>query len=83
MVSEHPMIHDFSSPEFDEAIKASVARAVKETLAAGVPIFYLDSASGLDIMEHPDGRKFEIRWVPGAPRDRNYEVLRELGKNAA
>jgi len=78
------MTHDdIFSDEFDEAIRAAGARARRETLAAGVPVFYLDSASGLDIMEHPDGRKFEIRWVPGAPRDRNYEVLRELGKNAA
>ncbi len=77
------MIHDFSSPEFDEAIKASSARARQEALDAGVPVFYLDSASGLNIMEQPDGRKFEIRWVPGAPRDRNYEVLRELGRSAA
>ena len=75
--------HDFSSAEFDEAVKAAVAEAVRETLAAGVSIFYLDSASGLDIMELPDGRKFEIRYVPGAPRDQNYEVLRELNDAAA
>jgi hypothetical protein len=31
----------------------------------------------------PDGRKFEIRFIPGAPHERNYEVLRELGKSAA
>jgi len=74
---------DFSSEKFDEAVKAAVARAVQETLAAGVPVFYLDSASGLNIMEQPDGRKFEIRWVSGAPRDRNYEVVRELGRTAA
>jgi hypothetical protein len=75
--------HDFSSPEFDEAVKAAVAEAVRETLAAGVSIFYLDSASGLEIMELPDGRKFEIRYIPGAPRDQNYEVLRELSDAAA
>jgi hypothetical protein len=34
-------------------------------------------------MELPDGRKFEIRYVPGAPRDQNYEVLRELNDAAA
>ena len=50
---------------------------MQETLDA-VPIFFIDSASGLNIMEEPDGRKFEIRWVPGAPRDCNYEVVREL-----
>jgi len=82
MVDEIPM-SDILSDEFDQAVKAAGARAVQETLAAGVPIFYLDSASGLNIMEQPDGRKFEIRWVPGAPQDRNYEVLRELGRTAA
>jgi len=74
---------DFSSEEFDEAVKAAGARARRETLEAGVAVFYLDSASGREIMELPDGRKFEIRYIPGAPGDQNYEVLRELGEAAA
>ena len=71
------------SDEFAAAVVSAGARARKETLEAGVPVFYRDSASGLDLMEYPDGRKFEIRFVPGAPRDRNYEVLREIGRSAA
>jgi hypothetical protein len=47
-------------------------------LAAGLPVFYLDK-DGLDVMEQPDGRRFEIRWIPGAPSGSNYEVLGELG----
>ena len=33
---------------------------------------------GLNVMEQPDGRKFEIRWIPGAPSGSNYEILCEL-----
>jgi len=29
-------------------------------------------------MELADGRRFEIRWIPGAPSGQNYEILREL-----
>ncbi len=47
------------------------------TLAAGLPVFYLDR-QGLNVMEQPDGRKFEIRWISGAPSGSNYEVIREL-----
>jgi len=34
-------------------------------------------------MELPDGRRFEIRWIPGAPGGQNYEVVRELKTRAA
>ncbi len=57
--------YDFDSPEFDEAVRAAGHKAFLETLAAGLPVFYLDS-DGLNVMEQPDGRKFEIRWLPGA-----------------
>jgi hypothetical protein len=65
------------------AFQAAAAQARADSLAAGVPIFYRDSATGLEVMEQPSGRKFEIRYIAGAPRDRNYEVLRELGRSAA
>src|SRR5260370_22597656 len=51
--------------------------AFEETLAAGLPLFYLDD-EGLNVMEQPDGRRFEIGWIPGAPSGENYEVLREV-----
>jgi hypothetical protein len=71
-------------PLFDEAaVQGAIKKAIEETLRAGVPVFYRDSETGLEVMEQPDGRKFEIRYIPGAPRDRNYEVLRELARNAA
>lgn len=60
----------------DAILATSEARL--ETLRAGVPVFYRDAERNLDLLEQPDGRKFEIRFIPGAPRDRNYEILREI-----
>jgi len=34
-------------------------------------------------MERADGRRFEIRWLPGAPSGENYEIIRELAAHAA
>jgi hypothetical protein len=76
-----PMQYDFASAEFDEAVGAAGRRAFEATLAAGLPVFYLDR-DGLNVMELPDGRKFEIGWIPGAPSGGNYEVLRELKPHA-
>jgi hypothetical protein len=73
---------DIRSKEFDEAVRAAGHQAFLDTLAAGLPVFYLD-AEGLDVMEQPDGRRFEIRWIPGAPAGENFEILRELKARAA
>jgi len=35
------------------------------------------------VMELPDGRRFEISWIPGAPSGSNYEIVRELKVRAA
>jgi len=72
----------FGSPEFDEAIRTATHQAWQETLDAGRPVFYL-TQDGLELMQYPDGRKFEIRWIPGAPAGHNYEVIRELKSDAA
>ena len=63
---------EFSSEEFTAALIAAGARAVQETLKAGVPIFYWDWKRNLDVMEKPDGRKFEICFIAGAPREIPY-----------
>ncbi len=73
----------FFDDEFKAAVRLAGARARIETLQAGIPVFYRDIRRNLDIMEHPNGRKFEIRFLDGAPGDRNYEVLRELDETAA
>lgn len=72
---------DIHSEEFHRFVAEAGERARLETLAAGVPVFYLDD--GLDVMEQPDGRKFEIRWIPGAPGAENYEIVREVTARAA
>ncbi len=77
-----PVAYDFGSKEFDEAVRAAGHQAFLETLAAGLPVFYRDD-DGLNVMQYPDGRKFEIRWVAGAPSGENYEVVRELTAHGA
>jgi len=74
--------YDFGSDEFDEAARNAGRRAFEETLAAGLSVFYRDD-DGLNVMEQPDGRRFEIRWIPGAPSGGNYEIIREMNARAA
>jgi hypothetical protein len=74
---------DILSEEFTRKVIEACGQARRETLAAGIPVFYRDKETGLDIMEQPDGRRFEIRYIPGAPRDRHFEVIREIVAPAA
>jgi hypothetical protein len=74
---------EFSTEKFTAMAVEAVRRARIENLKAGVPVFYFDWDRSIDIMELPDGRKFEIRYIPGAPGDSNYEVIRELDEAAA
>ncbi len=73
----------FFPQEFTAAIVSAGARARLETLKAGVPVFYRDWKLNLDVMEQPDGRKFEVFFITGAPRETNYRVIRELDETAA
>ena len=74
---------DILSPEFTREAEAAWDRARNQALARGVPVFYRNDRTGLEIMEHPDGRRFEIRFIAGAPRGRNFEIVRELARTAA
>lgn len=74
---------DILSPEFTREAEATWDRARNQALARGVPVFYRNDRTGLEIMEQPDGRRFEIRFIPGAPRGRNFEIIRELARTAA
>jgi hypothetical protein len=76
------IVYDFGSIEFDDAVRAAGRKAFAETRAAALPVFYID-ADRLNVMERGDGRRFEIRWLPGAPSGENYEVVRELTVHAA
>lgn len=73
--------YEFGSKEFDDAVWAAGHQAFLETLAAGLSVFY--TSNGLNVMEQPDGRRFEIRWRPGAPAGENYEVIREITARVA
>jgi hypothetical protein len=66
--------------EFVAALISAGRQARLETLRAGVPVFYWDSNLNLDIMEQSDGRRFEIRFIPGGTRETNYEIVGELGR---
>ena len=63
------------SDEFARAAGAAGDQARRDALARGVTVFYRDPVLGVDVMEQPDGRRFEIRYIPGAPGDRNFEVV--------
>ena len=74
---------DILSDEFAAQAAAAGNRARLDALARGVPVFYEDRQSGLEIMEQPDGRRFEIRFIPNASSDQNYEIIREIAAPAA
>ncbi len=74
---------DILGHEFTREAEAAWDRARNEALARGVPVFYRNDRTGIEIMEQPDGRRFEIRFIPGAPRGRNFEIIRELAQTAA
>ena len=77
-----PVTYDFGSDEFDCAVRAAGRKAFDEARASGIPVFYIDT-DGVNVMERSDGRKFEVRWLSGAPSGENYEVIRELTAHAA
>jgi hypothetical protein len=62
---------------------AAGKRARFQVLEHENPVFYQDEETGIEIMEQPDGRKFEIRYIPGAPRFQNYGVVLELLRSSA
>lgn len=77
----HPIPYSHSD-EFDQKVREAGLRAIEETLACGVAVFYRDSTTGIEVMEQPDGRFFEIRYNSGAPRERIYDIIRELPPGA-
>jgi hypothetical protein len=70
------MTVDIFSDEFARLVAKATDGARRELLSSGVEVVYRDNLTGIDILERPDGRCFEIRFLPEG--DPNYEVLREL-----
>ncbi|HTA46812.1 MAG TPA: hypothetical protein VK789_30420 [Bryobacteraceae bacterium] len=68
---------DILSREFTHEAEAAWDRARDQALARGVPVFYRNHRMGIEIMEQSDRRHFEIRFIPGAPRGPNFEIIRE------
>jgi hypothetical protein len=74
---------DILSDEFAEAAWAAGNRARQNALNQGHSVFFQDE-DGRYLMEQPDGKRFEIRFRPGASRDGDdYEIVRELPAAAA
>lgn len=69
--------------EFTRQAEAAWDRARDGALSRGLPLFYRDHKTSIEIMQHPDGRRFEIQFIADAPRGRNYEIVRELSSSAA
>ena len=65
-----------------EAAPAAWNRARQDALNQGHSVFFEDD-DGRYLMEQPDGKRFEIRFRPGAPGEENYEIVRELPATAA
>jgi hypothetical protein len=71
------MAMNFSSPEFDAMLEEVGRKARSEALAEGHPVVYADEC-GCFVQELPDGRKYEIRFHPGAPPESHIERMREI-----
>lgn len=70
------------SDEFAAAAAMAGLTARQEALAAGHAVVFRDEL-GRYVREMPDGRLFEIRFLPGQPRESHIEVLGELSTAAA
>jgi hypothetical protein len=69
--------------QFVDSAISIFARASQETLDAGVPIFYRDPESGMDVMERPDGSRFQVLFLSNAPLEDHYQIVRQLNRTAA
>jgi hypothetical protein len=74
---------DILSKEFAEGVADVTRNARNESLALGLSVFYREAETDRDMMELPDGRRFQIRLIPGASRGTNYEIIREISADAA
>lgn len=64
--------------EFLRAAQTAVREARAESFRLGLSVFYTDEETGHHMMEQPDGRRFLIEFIPGASREENYKIIREV-----
>jgi hypothetical protein len=67
--------------EFAERAALAGLRARQKALAQGHPVVFRDDL-GRYIEEFPDGRRLEVRFVPGIPRESHLKVVGELPAGA-
>ena len=65
------------SDEFAEAAAAAGLRARQTALTAGHSVVFVDEC-GRYVEEFPDGRRVEVRFRPGTPRESHLHMVREL-----
>ena len=83
MIRSEMATPDILGKEFAEGMADATRRARAESVSLGLPVFYRDAETDCDMMELPDGRRFQVRLIPGAARGHNYEVIREIAADAA
>lgn len=64
--------------EFLRAAQTAAREARAESFRLGLSVFYTDHETGHHMMEQPDGRRFVIEFIPGASREENHKIIREV-----
>ncbi len=72
---------DVFTDEFARMAAEATSRARSELLANGIDVVHFDRDAGIDVLERPDGRRFEIRYLQQG--DPNYEIVSELPNRRA
>jgi hypothetical protein len=58
---------DVFGEEFERQVQEAGRAAFQDSPARGLHVFYRDRETGLDLMGLPDGRRFEIEYIPDVP----------------
>jgi hypothetical protein len=72
-MGEAPIHDDPFLTELAAIIEGASSDAILELKQAGLPLFLFED--GIDIVEQPDGRRFQIKYLQ---ETRGYTIVREL-----